>query len=524
MSVIKSAITVSVFTFLSRILGFIRECLFTAFLGVSAALDCFLVAVRLANTCRKIFAEGAFNASFLPRFSSVLETKSIEEANTLLSKVFSLMLVFVSIFCILIIILYPNFLYIIASGFKSSKEQFDMAVTLGRITFPFLLFVSLTALFCGVANASKKFALPAIIFSAVNVFSIVTVVICHFCGYSVEENIFYISIGVLASGIFQVVVMYYYVVHLGYKIKFTTNFFSKDVNSILKNMIPGIIGAGVWQINMLIDMQVCSYLPAGTISCINFADKLNQFPLATIGTAIGTALLPVLSSSISKKDMRSANSDLQTGILFAMLFAIPAFVVLFALAHPIVSCAYERIKFSSEHVIIVGDTLRGFVIGLPAYILAKIFSSAFFANRDTVTPIKCATLSVFANILFLIAFVPLGRIFCVPLSTALSAWVNVISLGVILFKRYKFNLNLVFWKRFFIQVTSGVILFFEMTYICNTFWNPIFGESYHKWICTCVFGIISLISYFSFISFFMFASREQNIKFWEISSWTVSVK
>lgn len=524
MSVIKSAITVSVFTFLCRILGFFRECLFTALLGVSYALDCFFVAVRLANTCRKIFAEGAFNASFLPRFSSVLETQGIEKANVLLSKIFSLMLVFVSIFCIAIIILYPDILCVIASGFKSSKMHFDLSVTLGRLMFPFLLFVSLTALFCGVSNSSKKFALPAIIFSTVNVFSIVIVVVCYFCGYSVEQNIFCLSIGVLASGVFQVAVMYLYTLRLGYDIKFTMNFFSKDVNSILKNMIPGIIGAGVWQINMLVDMHICSYLPSGTISCINFADKLNQFPLATIGTAIGTALLPALSASISRKDLGSANSDLQTGILFAMLFAVPAFVVLFSLSSPVVSCAYERLKFSSEHVVVVSEMLRGFVIGLPAYILSKIFSSAFFANRDTVTPIKCAALSVIANIVFLVALVPFGRIFFVPFSTAMSAWVNVIFLGIVLFKRYMFNLSFVFWKKFFVIVSSGVILFFEMQSICSSFWNPTFGGSYFKWLYTCSFGLTALFSYFSFISFFMFVFREQNMKFWEINSWTVSVE
>lgn len=495
MSVIKSAITVSVFTFLSRLLGFARECCFTAFLGISSALDCFFIAVRLANTCRKIFAEGAFNASFLPRFSSVLENKDLNEANVLLSKIFSLMLVAITVFSLVIIAIYPQVISVLASGFKNDPLKFERTVDLGRLMFPFLLFVSITALFCGVSNAVKKFALPACIFSLVNVFSIVTVTACFICGAGIEETIFWLSISVVLSGVAQVIIMWWYVLAHGFKIRFTTDFLSPDVNVILKNMIPGLIGAGVWQINMLIDMQICSYLPTGTISCFNFADKLNQFPLAMIGTAIGTAMLPTLSSAFSKKNFKLANEEFERGILFAMLFALPACVCLFSLAQPAVSLAYERIKFSSEHVIMTAMALQGFVIGLPANVLAKIFSSVFFANGDTKTPVQCAALSVALNIIFLILLVPFGRIFCVPLSTALAAFVNALSLAFLLFTRCQLSISKEFYKKLSIQLTASILLFCELQIACKHIWDPIYGSSYLKWKYGLLLGFIAIISY-----------------------------
>lgn len=521
MSVIKSAIIVSIFTFLSRVLGFARECCFTAFLGISSALDCFFIAVRLANTCRKIFAEGAFNASFLPRFSSVLETKDRNEANALLSKIFSLMLISIIVFSLFIIAIYPQVISVLASGFKNDHLKFERTVELGRLMFPFLLFVSITALFCGVSNAVKKFALPACIFSLVNVFSIVTVIICFFTDVGVEESIFWLSVGVVLSGIAQVGIMWFYVLAQGFKISFTTDFFSPDVNIILKNMIPGLIGAGVWQINMLIDMQICSYLPTGTISCLNFADKLNQFPLAMIGTAIGTAMLPALSSAFTKKNFKLASEELENGILFSMLFALPACVCLFSLAQPAVSLAYERIKFSSEHVIMTSMALQGFVVGLPANVLAKIFSSVFFANGDTKTPVKCAILSVVLNIIFLVFLVPFGRIFCVPLSTALAAFVNAFSLAILLFTRYNLSISKEFYKKLFIQIVASVLLFVELQIVCAYIWNPVYGESYLKWKYGLLLGVIAIISYGILLIIFakIFSSKKQ--KLLSFKSWII---
>lgn len=521
MSVIRHAITVGVFTFFSRILGFIRECLFSAFLGISSFLDCFFVAVRLANTCRKIFAEGAFNAAFLPKFSNVLESKGQSEADILLSKIFSLMVIVISIFSVIIIILYPQVISLIASGFKGNSVKFNMTISLGRIMFPFLLFVSLTALFCSVSNAIKKFALPSIIFSTINVFSIVIVTVCFLLGLSIEKSVFWLSIGVVCSGIVQVIIMWFYVKKQNFRVKFTLDFFSPEVKEILVKMIPGLIGAGVWQINMLVDTQICSYLPAGTISMLNFADKLNQFPLAIIGTAAGVSMLSTLASAINKKDYKIANIELQNGILFSILLTLFAFVCLFTLSQPIISSAYERLRFSSEHVILTAIALQGSVIGLPANVLNKIFVSVFFANKDTSTPVRCAIFIVLLNILFLVLLIPFNYILCVPLSTSLAEVFNTFILSFLLFRRYKFQFSKIFYKKILIQIISSILLFIEMRLICMNFWDPIYGASYMKWIYTISFGGVAVVSYIIFITFFLKVFKINYDKVWHLKTWSV---
>lgn len=521
MNVIKSAITVGFYTLVTRISGFVRECIMSAIIGAGMYADCFITALKLASLCRKIFAEGAFNSSFLPRFTSVLEREGKEEANKLLSQVFSLLSIVLLVVVIISIMFYPNILNVLAAGFKSYPQKFELANSLGRIIFPFLMFVSITALFCGVANAFKKFALPAVIHSTVNIVSISTCLVGLLLGKSVEQIVYMLAYSVNFSGILQIAIMWAYLIHHGFKIHFTLNMLSPKVNDILKNMVPGIIGAGVWQINLLVDTFVGSYLPTGTISCLNLADRLNQFPLATLGIALSSAMLPAISSAVAKSDTEYINKEFQSGFLFAYLLALPAFVILFTLAEPIVATAYERGVFGGDFIKITAVSLQAFSIGLPAYIMTKLLSSVYFAYKDTKTPTVYAILSVLGNIMFLILFVPFGKHCGIALSTACSAFINSYLLAQGLRKKRDLSLlSALFLTKLSIQLFSSAILFLFLYCVNDIFWKPQYGASSFKWVYSISIILSGIIVYvFSVYVLLGLAKYQRTLAIWKHSVW-----
>lgn len=487
MSVINSAIVVGSFTFLSRVLGFLRECIMSAVIGTTMFMDCFLVGLKLANTCRKIFAEGAFNSSFLPRFIHTMEQDGLSEANKLLSQLFSLMIIAISALIVVAIIYYPELLSVLASGFKLTPSKFELAISLGRIMFPFILFVTVTALFCGVANTLKRFALPSIIHSFVNVFAILTVITGFICDKGIFEIVYMLAASIIVSGVTQVIVMWIYINRLGFNIKFTIHIFSDKVNDILKNMIPGLLGAGVWQINLLVDTYICSYLPTGTISCLNLADKLNQFPLATFGTALGTAMLPALSHAITNNDRSLVKKEFQSGFLYVSLFVCPAFVALFSIPEAIVATAFQRGAFGGIFVQITADALRAFAIGLPFHVLTKIYASVFFANKDTRSPTVYAVISVLSNVVFLILLVPFGKHYCVALSTSCAAAVNSVLLIIGVRMKYKIWLSSLFFRKLCAQLFASAITLYAAILINDQLWCAEYGASAIKWEYTILF-------------------------------------
>lgn len=522
MSVINSALTIGAFTFISRILGFLREGLMSAIIGTGMFMDCFLVALRLANTCRKIFAEGAFNASFIPRFIGVLEKDNKDSANILLSKVFSLMLVSTSILAVIAVVFYPSIIGVMAPGFVHNHVKFELTNHLGRITFPFIIFISLTALFCGVANAVKKFAVPTIIYSTLNICSIITMIYGWYFDKSTEQIINMLAFSVLTSGAIQILIMWIYLTMHGFRIRFTVYMFSNEVNDILKNMVPGLVSAGVWQINLLIDVYICSHLPTGTISCLNLADKLNQCPLAILGTAIGTAMLPILSKAVAEHDQKSFNNELQGGLLFVSLLMFPALVVLFTLSDAAVATAFQRGVFGGEYVGITAQALRAFSLGLPAYILTKALSSVFFSYKDTIKPTIYAICSVISNIGFIIILVPFGKHYSVALSTSLSAYVNAMLLLIFAIKLYNVRFSLEFLKKILVQLLAFIITFCVMYFFGKNTWRTEYGNSLFKWVYSFTsIGIAILLYWVLIYAFLTLAKCKRCLVIWHPRIWAI---
>lgn len=520
MGIVRSAFTVGVFTLFSRIAGYVRECIMAACLGACMCSDALLVAIRLANTFRRIFAEGAFNASFLPRFSNILNKKGKDEANVVLADVFSFLLILLIIFSGIVVIFFPSILKILVSGFDVLSEKFGLTVQLGRICFPYLILISISSLFSGVMNTINKFALPAALYSLLSITTGGGLLISYYLGNSKYVTVHVMAFCVLLSGLVQTYWLFSSIKKYGFRVNFRFKCWSPDVKDIMKNMVPGIIGAGVWQINMLVDTTISSYLPTGAITCINLADRLNQFPLGTLGIALSTALLPILSNCIAVKDYKKASKELENGLLFAFFLTFFATTLLLTLNELVVSVAFQRGLFGEDQVKVTSSALVGFALGLPSYVLSKVYSAVYFAMKDAKTPVLFAIISVILNVIFLIILVPFFKYFGLALCTSISSTANAFLLIYFSDKNLKINISKSFCIKIGAQLFAAIVTSFSLNFLMKIFWTSEMGYSSIKWLV--FFGIFAVS-----ISIFLFSAvgcllltKQKNWKLWKKEAWS----
>jgi putative peptidoglycan lipid II flippase len=481
--------------------------------------DAFLVALRIANTFRRIFAEGAFNAAFLPRFSKVLNRNGKKEANVVFSELFSLLILVLIGFCVIVLIFFPSVLKILVSGFDVLSKKFELTVTLGRICFPYLIFISITSLFCGVLNTLNKFALPAGIYSLLSVFTSIGLLIGYFLDLSHYTTVHIVAASVLLSGIIQSYLLFRSARRHGFAVLFIFHCWSPRVKDIMKNMIPGIIGAGVWQLNLLMDTAISSHLPTGTITCLNLADRINQFPLGTLGIALSTALLPVLSKFASANKHAEASVELEKGLLFAFFLTFYATSVLMALSEPTISVAFQRGMFGEEQVKVASVAVVGFAIGLPAYVLSKVFSTVYFATGDTTSPVIFGIFSVIANAMFLIILVPFLKYFGVALATSLAAVSNATALVYFSQKKFPTNFSGSFKWKIFSQFAAAVVTYLSLQKLAFMYWNCDMGTKSIKWVIYFGFLAISIFIFFSITIVCLRFTNQKKWKLWQKESW-----
>lgn len=488
-------------------------------LGAGIYTDALLVALRLANTFRRIFAEGAFNSSFLPRFSKVLNREGRESANVVLSDVFLSLVIIISIFCAIVLFFFPSVLRVILSGFDELSEKFQLTVVLGRICFPYLLFISIASLFSGALNTVNKFALPAALHSLLSLFTMSALIIGYCLDLSHFVTVHVMSVFALLSGITQSIILFNSLKNNGFIIRLRVNFWSDKVKDILRNMVPGIVGAGIWQLNLLVDTTISSFLPVGTITCINLADRLNQFPLGTLGIALSTALLPILSKNIASKDYASASKELEQGLVFAFFLTFFATILFMALSEPTVAVAFQRGLFGPEQVKMTADAVTGFAIGLPAYVLTKVFSSVYFAFGDTKTPVIFGAVSVALNAIFLIMIVPFFKYFGLALCTSLSAISNALMLIYFCDGRIKLSLNKNFLYTIASQICGSIVMYLVLVELKNLYWQDGIGDSATKWI---VYSLFLFVGFCAFVATTIVCLRllgQDNWRLWCKESW-----
>ena len=416
----KAMATVAGLTGLSRIFGFIRDILTAAILGAGPIADAFIVALKLPNLFRRITAEGAFSVAFVPLYSEKLEKNGTEAADSFASNTFMVMLSILTGFVIIALWVMPWIIYAIAPGFTGDELRFDLAVNLSRITFPYLLLISLTALLGGVLNAKDKFAPFAaapVLFNLCLIGALLTAGHFETAGHAM-------AYGILLAGILQLLYLYVSAREQGVKIKIATPRIDINIKKTFKLMGPGVIGAGVMHINLFADLIIASFLKTGSISYLYYADRLNQFPLGMVGIAVGTALLPMLSRAMTKDDLGEAKDLFNRALEMCLLLALPAAIALAIIPTQLISTLFERGAFTATDTATTATVLMAYALGLPAYIAIKVFSTAHWARQDTVTPVKISIIATLINIalsLILIQFIGVAGI---ALGTGLTGWLQ----------------------------------------------------------------------------------------------------
>ncbi|MDR1032297.1 MAG: murein biosynthesis integral membrane protein MurJ [Holosporales bacterium] len=443
MDVIKSIFTVGGYTTLYRITSVIRDALQTAVLGAGPITDAFAVAFKLANLLRKLFAEGAFNAAFLPRFTNVLSKDGKIAASVLASQVLSQLALILTIFAVFFLSCFPSIIKALAPGFAVGSVQYSYAVEFGYICFPFAITSFIAALFGGILNAFNKFAVPAAVQMTLNICLIIALLFGYFGLPRVGHMMAWAT---MTAGILQVMILWINVNMYGINVRITTRRPSAEAFAIIKRIIPGAVGAGVWQINVFIGcISLASFLPSGSVSYVYYTDHINQIPLGIMGVSLGIVLLPPLTKFLQSKDLKRGNAQFNMGIIFGLALILPATVVLSVLAEPITAAFYGHGKFGSAEIRNAAPVLTAFALGLPSYILTKIFSTAFFAQKNVQTPVIAGGIALAANLVsaffFIQAFnqINLGHV-GIAAAISASSWINVAVLYAAMVRRKQLHI------------------------------------------------------------------------------------
>lgn len=433
-SLFKPTLLVAGLTSLSRIVGLIRDVLISNVLGVSYITDIFIVALRIPNIFRRITAEGAFSSAFIPIFSKKLTLNKISAIKFSEDILFASLVVMILITSLLQILM-PFIIYFIAYGFIDDPVKFDLAINFSRITTPYILLVSLSSIGIGILNSLGRYfasSFVPIIFNAVLV-SVLLLPIDNITSVG-----YLMSFGVIISGIIQFILVFYFLYKSGYILKLKR---PENLNLINKFSVvakPQIITGLVMQANIVLSGIIASFVEGG-ISILYYAERLYQLPLALFGISIGTVLLPTLSSLDIRKDFDKINPVITNIIKFSLIMIIPSAVGLSIISVPLISVIYEHGMFSEINTVNVSKALIAFSLGLPAFVLIKIYLPIFYSIGDTKTPLFYSIISISINlILALLLFQPIG-IVGIALSTSISSWLN---LFLLMSGSKKYNINI----------------------------------------------------------------------------------
>jgi len=441
MSLARSFATVGGFTMASRVLGFVRDILIAAVLGTGPVADAFFVAFRFPNLFRRLFAEGAFNSAFVPLFARELEGGGVAAARRFAEQAAAVLLWTLLAVTAIAEIAMPWLMYLLAPGFAEDSEKFDLAILLTRITFPYLLCMSLVALVSGVLNTLGRFAAAAAAPVLLNIVLIGVLVMLYAVGDDgTALSGKSLAWGVSAAGFLQLAMLLFAARRAAMRFSIVRPRLTKQVKRLIALGIPGVISGGVTQVNIVIGTIIAS-LQAGAVSYLYYAERVYQLPLGVVGIAIGVVLLPDLSRRLRAGREDGAHWSQNRSLEFAMLLTLPAAVALAVVSTPIIQVLFERGAFLSDDVRPVALALMAFAAGLPAFVLIKVFQPGFFAREDTRTPMRYAAVSVAVNVAgSLVLFIPLGHI-GIAIATSLAGWVNAALLVGTLSRRGHFAVD-----------------------------------------------------------------------------------
>ena len=418
---IKRILTVGGFTLLSRVTGFVRDIILAAILGAGPAADAFFVALRLPNHFRAIFAEGAFNAAYIPAYARIREQGGPDRAGLFADRIFTLLLTTQLVLLAVALIFTPAVIDVLAPGFVNDPVRYPLAVELTRITFPYLLLITLVTLYAGILNTIQRFAAAAAAPILLNLSLIVALLLAAFFPNAGHAAAW----GVLISGFLQALLVGGDTWRAGVLPRLRWPELDADVRAFFRALGPATVGSAGVQLALFADTIIASFLPTGAVSALYYADRLNQLPIGVIGIAAGTVILPEMSQRIASGDDRGALHAQNRAIELTLLLAVPCLAAFVTVPDLIMRALFMRGAFTDADAIAAGHTLAAYSIGLLPFVLIRSAVASFFARGDTATPVKAALAAAAVNIGFKVLLMgPLAQV-GLALATSIGAWINL---------------------------------------------------------------------------------------------------
>jgi putative peptidoglycan lipid II flippase len=417
---IERILTVGGLTLVSRITGFLRDIVLAAILGAGPLADAFFVALRLPNHFRAIFAEGAFNAAFVPAYARVRTQGGPDVARIFADRVFTLLFASQVVLLAIALVFTPAVIALLAPGFASEPQQFALAVELTRITFPYLLLITLVTLYGGMLNAINHFAAAAAAPILLNLAMMAALALAAFFPTAGHAAAW----GVLIAGVLEVALVGGDAFRAGILAGFRWPRWDEDIKRFFTALAPAVVGSAGVQLALFADTIIASFLPAGSLSTLYYADRLNQLPIGVIGIAVGVVLLPEMTRRLAAGDEAGARDAQSRAIELTLLLSIPCIAAFLTIPDLIMRALFGRGAFTASDAYAAAMTLAAYTIGLIPFVLIRSVTAPFFARGDTATPVKAALIAVAVNVLFKIALMgPLAQV-GLALATAIGAWVN----------------------------------------------------------------------------------------------------
>jgi len=458
MSLIGKFASVGGATMASRVLGFVREAMIAAFLGAGPVADAFYAAFRFPNLFRRLFAEGAFNAAFIPLFAKEIEGGGPDAARKFAEQVLAVLLLSLFVLSALAMIFMPFLVStVIAPKFIEDPDKFELTVVLGRIMFPYLAAMSLVAMLAGILNSLRRYFLPALAPVLLNIVLVSGLIAAGFLELSAPDIGMVLGWSVTISGALQLGLLVWALRREGFTMGLVRPRLTPAVKRLLWLALPAAVTGGITQINLLVG-QIIASAQEGAIAVMNYADRLNQLPLGVIGIAIGVVLLPELSRALRAGDMKDAQHLQNRSLEFGLAITVPAAVGLAMIPEPIIALVFERGAFTRETTLVTASVLAAFALGLPAFVLTKIFTPAFYAREDMRTPLWASLISVVINIAGSLVLFPRLGVSGIALATSLAGWISVLFLGQRLVSGGLFRLTAVTLKRMALILIASALM------------------------------------------------------------------
>ena len=424
----RSTVVVSAMTLVSRVLGFLRDLVFAQKFGASLATDAFYVAFRIPNFMRRLFAEGSFSVAFVPVLAEIRARGDRQALREFVDHVCGTLAAILAIVVALGIFAAPAFVIAFAPGFIDQPQKFALTVDMLRVTFPYILLISLAGFAGGILNTHNRFALPALSPVLLNIALIASAV---WLAPFFDEPVKALAWGVLIGGLLQLLMQLPGLSRLGLLPRPRWGWHDPGVRKVLKLMIPTLFGSSVAQVNLLIDTLIASFLVTGSVTWLYYTDRLLEFPLGVFGVALGTVILPHLSTRHAANDPDGFNRSVDWALRIGLFISLPATLMLILLAEPLFWALFGYGRFSSLDVQMSGLSLAALALGLPAFIAVKVLAPAFYARQDTRTPVKAGIISMLSNIVLNGVFVGIwlwtgkaGIHAGLALASALAGYIN----------------------------------------------------------------------------------------------------